>query len=466
MKKLIYVAAGIAVIALAFFLGSLAGRRNVSPGGERAETQEAARSSDVTQDIDASAFFPGTVNVSPEKQQLAGIRILEVQSGPVTHMLRVLGRVTADNTRLFIVNATTPGWILDLANVTPGSMVKKGDFLASFYSPELSRTGQTYLYELNNLDRLSGDPQSPAYKAALLEVSRGRDALVSLGLGEKQLQEIRQTRAWIQQVEVTAPATGIVISWNIFPALKFVEGTEFFRIADLSRVWILLDVFENETKYLKPGAKSKVSLPGQQVVFEAVVSHVLPLFDPSTRTMKVRLEAENPKYALRPDMFVDVELPIELPATIAVPTDAVLDTGLRKTVFVDRGSGFFEPREVETGWRLGNRVEITRGLAPGERIVVSGTFLIDSESRLELAAAGMSETVSQDPVCGLPVSIKKAGQSGRKSVYDGRTYYFCSDECRAKFDENPAKYATTAPEEEISKGAEDPRSPEVRSPKD
>ncbi len=466
MKKLVYAAAGIAAIALAFFLGSLAGRRNVSSGGTGIEGQEANPSAEVAPDADVSAFSPGTVKVNPDKQQLAGIRILEVQSRPVTHMLRVLGRVMADNTRLYIVNATTPGWILDLANVTPGSRVKKGDFLASFYSPELSRTGQTYLYELNNLDRLSGDPQSPAYKAALLEVSRGRDALVSLGLGEKQLQEIRRTRAWIQQVEVTAPATGIVIAWNIFPALRFVEGTEFFRIADLSRVWILLDVFENETKYLKPGAKSKVSLPGQQIVFEAVVSHVLPLFDPSTRTMKVRLEADNPKYALRPDMFVDVELPIELPATLAVPTDAVLDTGLRKTVFVDRGGGFLEPREVDTGWRLGNKVEITRGLAPGERIVVSGTFLIDSESRLELAAAGMSETISQDPVCGLQVSVKKAAKSGWRSVYKGRTYYFCSDECRAKFDENPGKYAAPASEEEKTEGAEDSRSPEDRIQKD
>jgi Cu(I)/Ag(I) efflux system membrane fusion protein len=163
--------------------------------------------------------------------------------------------------------------------------------------------------------------------------------------------------------------------------------------------------------------------------------------------MKVRLEADNPGYALRPDMFVDVELPIKLEPTLAVPTDAVFDTGLKKTVFVDRGEGFFEPREVETGWRLGNRVEITRGLNPGERIVVSGTFLIDSESRMELAAAGMAENLSQDPVCGVPVSIKKSEQAGRKSVYQEKTYYFCSDECKERFDLGPEKYTgqKTAP---------------------
>jgi RND family efflux transporter MFP subunit len=459
MKKLIYAAAGIFVIALAFFLGSLAGRREARPGGPGNERREVGLAGNMAQEPDVSAFSPGTVNVSPDKQQLAGIRVVEVERGPVTHMLRVLGRVAADNTRLYIVNATTPGWILDLANVTPGAMVKKGDFLASFYSPELRRIGQTYLYNLNNLDRLNADPESASYKAAQLEVSQGRDALVSLGMGEKQLEEIRKTRAWIQQVEINAPTTGIVIAWNIFPALKFVEGTEFFRIADLSRVWILLDVFENETKYLKPGVKSRVSLPGQQLVFEAVVSRVLPLFDPTTRTMKVRLEAGNPNYTLRPDMFVDVELPIELPATLTVPTDAVLDTGLKKTVFIDRGSGFFEPREVQTGWRLGNKVEITSGLEPGERVVVSGTFLVDSESRLELAAAGMSETISQDRVCGLQVSVKKAIQSGLRSVYQGKTYFFCSDECKAKFDASPEKYAAPASEDESSEGAEDPSSP-------
>jgi Cu(I)/Ag(I) efflux system membrane fusion protein len=464
MKKLVYTAAGVIVVALAFYFGSLAGRRGALPENKEAGTAETVRSSDVAPDVDESAFSPGTVNISPEKRQLAGIRILEVERGPVTHMLRVLGRVTADNTRLYIVNATTPGWILDLANVTPGARVKKGEFLASFYSPELSEAGQTYLYDLNNLDLLTGDPDHPGYKAAQLEVARGRDRLINLGIGEKQLQEIQRTRAWIKQVDITAPANGIVISWNIFPALKFVEGTEFFRIADLSRVWILLDVFENETKYLQPGAKSKVSLPGQQLAFEAMVSHVLPLFDPSTRTMKVRLEADNPKYILRPDMFVDVELPIELPATVAVPTDAVLDTGLRKTVFVDRGGGFFEPREVGTGWRLGNKIEITRGLEPGEKVVVSGTFLIDSESRLELAAAGMSETIGQDPVCGLQVSVKKAAQAGRTSVYGGRTYYFCSDECKAKFDENPGKFAVSG--EEMTEDAPDTRPPQDRGKKD
>jgi YHS domain-containing protein len=152
------------------------------------------------------------------------------------------------------------------------------------------------------------------------------------------------------------------------------------------------------------------------------------------------LEADNPDYALRPNMFVDIELPISLPPAIAVPADAVLDSGLKKTVFVDQGKGAFEAREVETGWRIGNRVEIIKGLKPGEQIVISGNFLIDSETRLELAAAGMAGTMSKDLVCGGDVSIRKAEKEGRKSTYQGRTYYFSSDECKKQFDKNPDRY--------------------------
>ena len=170
------------------------------------------------------------------------------------------------------------------------------------------------------------------------------------------------------------------------------------------------------------------------------MSTVLPQFDPATRTLKVRLEADNPGYVLRPDMFVDVELPVTFPPAIVVPAAAVLDLGMRKTVFVARGDGFFEPRQVETGWRFGNRVEIVKGLDPGERIVVSGNFLIDSESRMELAASGKYGTLARDPVCGSDVAVKKAEKTGRASVYKGKLYYFSSAECKQQFDRNPDRY--------------------------
>jgi Cu(I)/Ag(I) efflux system membrane fusion protein len=164
-------------------------------------------------------------------------------------------------------------------------------------------------------------------------------------------------------------------------------------------------------------------------------------FDEAARTLKVRLETDNPGFALKPGMFVDVEFTVELPTALVVPADAIVDTGLRKTLFVDRGNGFFEPRQVETGWRIGDQVEITKGLMPGERIVISGTFLIDSESRMKASAQGVSGTAAKDPVCGMAIDQKRAAAAGRSSEYKGTTYYFCSDGCKKDFDKEPAKYA-------------------------
>ena len=443
MKKSLLIVGVLALVVGAFILGSKLSRREVSAPRSTAEEAGSAPAAAASA-IDEADFAPGTVNVGPEKRQLVGIRIAEVRKEPVTHTLRVLGRVAADETRLFIVNAATSGWVMSISPVTPGTMVKENQVLATFYAPELLGAQQAFIYSTSTLERLKNETQGQVLPAQVasneISVKQNRDALHNLGMSDIQMDQIARTKERVQQIEMRSPAPGIVIARNIFQGLKFVQGTEFFRIADLRRVWILLDVFENETQYLRPGARPKVSLAGQNMVLEAVVSNVLPLFDPESRTMKVRLEADNPGYVLRPDMFVDVELPVTLEATVAVPTDAILDSGLRKTVFVDRGGGFFEPREVSTGRRLGNTVEIVKGLVPGERIVVSGTFLIDSESRMELAAAGMTGNLAQDPVCGTPVSVKKAEEAGRTSVYQEKTYYFHSDECKQRFDKEPRKY--------------------------
>jgi RND family efflux transporter MFP subunit len=428
--------------AVAFWAGSRVARKGLPAAESASGEPEAAPAAADLAGTDEGALAPGTVNVSPEKRQLVGIRLAEVRKEPVSHTLRVLGRVAADETRLYVINAATAGWVVGISNVTPGAMVKKDEVLATYYAPEVLGAQQAYVYSLNTLDRLKSEGTALPSQLTSVEVSvqQARDALHNLGMSDLQMDDIAKTKSRVQQIEMRSPATGIIVARNIFLGLKFVPGTEFFRIADLGRVWILLDVYGNETQYLKPGARPMISLPGRNTRFEAVVSDVLPLFDPSTRTMKVRLEAGNPGYALRPDMFVDVELPVTLEATLAVPTDAILDTGLKRTVFVDRGGGYFEPREVEIGRRLGNTVEIVKGLSPGERIVVSGTFLIDSESRMELAAAGMTGNLSLDPVCGRPVSVVKAGEAGRTVVYEGKTYYFDSDECRDLFEKDPRKY--------------------------
>jgi len=195
----------------------------------------------------------------------------------------------------------------------------------------------------------------------------------------------------------------------------------------------------------------KATHPQTKRTYRAKVTEILPQFDPQTRTMKVRLEAGNPGYSLRPDMFVDLEIPVLMPPAVTVPVEAVIDAGTRKTVFVDRGEGRLEPRPVETGLQMGDRVEIIRGLMPGESIVVSGNFLVDSESRMKLAAAGIYGAWHVDPVCAMHVDEGKAKAAGKTVDHGGKTYYFCSDECVAKFRKEPAKYlkgvGTTAKKE-------------------
>jgi Cu(I)/Ag(I) efflux system membrane fusion protein len=148
-------------------------------------------------------------------------------------------------------------------------------------------------------------------------------------------------------------------------------------------VWILADVYRHQLPFIRRGASALITTAGESRAVAATVSLSEPIFDEATLTLKVRLEASNPRHAFKPGMFVDVEFPVDFPATLVVPADAIVDSGLRKTVFVDGGNGAFEPRLIETGRRAGDDVEVTKGLMPGERIVISGTFFVDSESRMK-----------------------------------------------------------------------------------
>ena len=392
--------------------------------------------------IPGSELLPGTVRISPERQQVVGVRSVPVRKASGTRLLRTLGRVAADQTRLYVINATVDGWITSAGPASQGSFVKKHEVLAAFYSPEFLAATQALLFALNSMDRVQVTGQeNPAQKGQIeqfnLNLRQYREALRNLGMGEVQIQRLIETRRPADDVDITSPADGFIVERRVSEGLRFKIGDEMYRIADLSRVWILLDVFEHEEEYLRPGVHVQVTRPNLNVTFHAQVSNILPQFDPVSRTLKVRLEADNPGFRLRPDMFVDVELPIQYPPSIAVPSAAVLDTGLSKTVFVDLGGGYLEPRRVETGWRMEERVEVTKGLMEGERIVVSGNFLVDSESRMRLAAAGLPEDYVLDPVCGMGIDPKKAGE---KSIYKGRTYYFCNLDCKVKFEAEPEKY--------------------------
>jgi RND family efflux transporter MFP subunit len=412
------------------------------------------------------ALPPGAIRISPERQQLIGVRTTTVEKAPWTHTVRVLGRVAPDETRIYRINAAVSGWVEEVRPVTTGSQVRKNTLLATTYSLEYRTLFQNYM-SLTTPEASGGpggtpEPQASSLTDAQLRqkrktiqtLNRGtlepqmdyyRRNLENYGISAHQVEEMKRTRRIPDIAEIRSPINGFILVRNISPGLRFDRGLEFFKIADLSRVWILADVFENEASFFKPGLPVKIGLPYLKKTLHARVSPVLPLFDPATRTLKVRLEADNPGFVMRPDMFVDVELDAGGPPAITVPLDAVLDSGLKKTVFVDRGNGVFEQRQVDTGRSLGDRVEIARGLMPGERIVVSGNFLIDSEARMQHAAQGISGKVGRDLVCRMNIDEDRARAEGHTREYKGETYFFCSPECRDDFAKDPERYLKAAP---------------------
>lgn len=416
----------------------------LAPCGMKMEPVYADAAGD-SKPADGGAVLPGTVQVSPAKQQLIGVQTGVVVRKELETTLRLLGNVAADETRIYRINATVDGWITQTLPIATGDRVTNGQTLAAFYSPEFLSAGQALLFALNSQDRIHNTGGESAVQQNQisqfnLNLQQYRDSLRNLGMSEAQIGDMMRSRKFAQHVNVVSPADGFVTARNVSEGLRFEKGTEFFRITDLSRVWILADVFERDARLVPPGATVRVSLPRQNKDFSATVSQALPQFDATTRTLKLRLEADNPEFALKPDMFVDVEVVVSLAESLVVPATAVLEAGLRQTVFVDRGQGFFAPRVVVTGERSGEEVQILQGLMAGERIVVSGNFLLDSESRMKLAAAGVHGAPTQDPVCGMAVDEPKARAAQRTFDYQGKTFFFCNDGCKAEFAAQPDKF--------------------------
>jgi RND family efflux transporter MFP subunit len=280
------------------------------------------------------------------------------------------------------------GWIEQVHADFTGARVEKGQPLLTIYSPEMLATQQEYLLALQAREILK--------VSSLKEAGENSDSLIRAAstrlelwdFGRAQIDELQKTKKPQRAITLFAPASGYVIARNAFPGQKVTPDTELYALVDLSRIWVLADVFESDAANVRVGQSAVIGLPYQRGKgLVARVSYIQFQVDPATRTLKVRLEAPNPGLQFKPDMFVEVQFQLTSQRKVSVPAEAVLDAGIRKTVFVDRGNGYLEPRQVETGERMGDRIEILKGLKPGERIVISGNFLIDSENQLKQPAA-------------------------------------------------------------------------------
>jgi membrane fusion protein, copper/silver efflux system len=351
-----------------------------------------------------STATAGAMPVSAEKQKVLGLVVTSAERAAGVRTLRVLGRVAPDEARLYRVNAGVNGSMRDVSPVATGSHVKKNQILGSFYAPDTIPATQLFILNTQGLARkkvhsVTEDPQgeegedetdvgknnSTLYRA---NVQQRIIQLENFGISAMQRDEIMRQRMVPDTIKIVSPADGFVLARNVSPGQKFDRGFELYRIADLRKVWVIADVFPQDARYVRPGQRAQVCVPAQDVRLPALVTEILPQFDAAARTLKVKLALDNPGYALRPDMFVDVNLAVELPSGVVVPSDAVVDSGLVKRVFVQRRDGVFEPRAVETGWRSGDQVQIVNGLTPGERVVTSGTFFLDSETRMRPPPSG------------------------------------------------------------------------------
>jgi membrane fusion protein, copper/silver efflux system len=226
------------------------------------------------------------------------------------------------------------------------------------------------------------------------------EQLHALGMGDPQIKELARKRQTTRDISIVSPVDGIVLARNISPEQRFEKGTELYRIADLSKMWIVADASGDEAHLLRAGRQVKATVREMPRTISARVSENPPIFDPASRRLQLRLEANNPGMALRPDMFVDLEFRAEVPAGLSVPAEAILDSGLQKIVYVRTAENIFEPRTVEVGSAYGNRITIKRGLAAGDWVVSSGNFLLDSESRIRsntLRANGAHQLTNKIP---------------------------------------------------------------------
>jgi RND family efflux transporter MFP subunit len=331
--------------------------------------------------------------ISSERQQLIGVRVEPVASGARDETLRLYGRVAADENAVHRIDVGIDGYVRELSTATAGSEVRKDEWLATFSAPEMRQPIQGYLVAVELFERAKKeDPAREAHGSldiAAAGVQQNVDRLVTLGMSSVQIAEIARTRQVPHAFTITAPVSGFVLARSISKGQKFGRGDELYRIADLRRVWVIADVAGADAAYVKAGSRAEVSVPGRGAPLPARVSRDLrPEFNPETQSVKLRLEVDNPGFVLRPDMFVDVDLRVALPAAFSVPVDAIVDAGLQKVVFVERAPGQFESRPVETGPVLGGRVQIRSGLAAGDRVVVDGTFLLDAETRLRSTRPG------------------------------------------------------------------------------
>jgi Cu(I)/Ag(I) efflux system membrane fusion protein len=338
-------------------------------------------------EVHAGTGVPGraAVVVPPDRARLLGIRSEPVGTGAGGGLLRTVGRVAVDERRREVVHAKYEGYVEKLYVDFTGEPVRQGQPLLAIYSPELVAAQKEYLVARRAQARLGGSAVPGVATGGRDLADAARQRLRYFDVSPAEIAALERAGEERRAVTLRSPVAGVVMEKIAFEGMKVAPADRLYEIADLSRVWILADVYEKDLGRVRLGTPARVSLPQGGGEWQARIAFVSPVVKPETRSVEVRLEVDNPGGVLKPDMFMDVHLQAQGAAAVTVPETAVINTGERTLVFVDQGAGRFEPREVTLGARVPGGYEVQRGVAAGERVVVSANFLLDSESSLRAA---------------------------------------------------------------------------------
>jgi Cu(I)/Ag(I) efflux system membrane fusion protein/cobalt-zinc-cadmium efflux system membrane fusion protein len=326
------------------------------------------------------------VQLSAERLQSIGVKFGVVTRKPLQDQIRTTGTVAIDETRLSYVQTRISGHIEKVFVDATYQYVHKGQRLFTIHSPELIAAEREYLLAKRNAKELSQStvPGVASGVASLLDSTK--DRMAQWNIPEREMQRLDSTGEAVDALEIDSPVSGYITERNALPNLMVQLDTRLYTVADLSVVWVLAQVFQNDLSRIRVGAPASLtvdSYPGR--TFSGRVDFIYPDVDMTTRTSRVRLVFANSKLTLTPGMFVNVNLDVPLGEQLVIPASGVLQSGTRQIVFVDRGAGYLEPRQVQLGQRAGDEYVVLAGLKPGERIVTSANFLVDSESQLQAA---------------------------------------------------------------------------------
>jgi membrane fusion protein, copper/silver efflux system len=338
-----------------------------------------------------------TIEITPDKQKLIGVMSMVAAVTPLHRTIRTIGRIEYDERGLATINTKIEGWIEKLHVNYTGDYVKKGMPVAEIYSPELYATQQEFLNVLEWTGKKpvgSGNHKLYYNKEADIPDLLARDAqsmvkaarqrLKLWDISDAQIDKIEKTGTPVRTLTIYSPASGYVVQKAAIQGMRVMPGEKLVDIVDLSTLWVVADIYENDLPFVKIGQKATISLSnfaGRKIA--STIDYLYPLLSGDTRTVKARFTISNPQGDLKPQMFTEVEIFIDLGKRLALPEAAVINTGTRKMVYLDKGDGVFEPRDVTTGIQAEGLIEITAGLAAGEKVASQANFLIDSEARLK-----------------------------------------------------------------------------------